>query len=959
MCHITRLHRLARLSSAFALLLSALPACAQAPAPRIRGPIELTPSVPLAGSLNPRVRLSDDLGPLAPGTLIRGVTLVFKRSTAQQADLQQLLAQQTDPSSPLFHHWLTPEDFAARFGVADADIAATESWLQAHGFTLDTLSPGPSSHPDSITFSGTAAQIQQAFGAQLHRFRSGNDADAELHFAPATELSLPPALAPLTAAILHLSDFRPRPNFTPVRPFYTTAGSQSHFLSPPDIATMYDLAPLFASVGNFPGTGQSIAVVGQSFVPTASGSAVSNFQTLLGGGSASITPVLMPGTGVEAAIPGDEAEADIDLEYSSGIARSASIFFVFTGTSPNYNAFDALAFAITQDIAPVISVSYGTCESLVSSTDLEQYNAILQQAAAQGQTIVVASGDSGATACSPFSSSSGVSLTQQQALAASFPASSPFVTAVGGTQLASGTYTAGISKYWSSAGAADNKQSLVSYVPEVAWNEDTSSFGIAASGGGSSNFFPRPSWQAGVPGIPSGSFRLLPDVALESSIASPGYILCTDDQSFTGASSDCAGGTVQNSNNRYILAGGTSFAAPLFAGFVAVLNQYQHTLGQGNLNPTLYSLAAQPSVYASAFHDITSGTTACVAGDGNCGTPGQSVYAATTGYDMATGLGSLDFTNLATAWPAFSTGGLTPTTTFFSITQTSAAAGATVPVQILVSTGYLPGGPTLPTGSLSIFLDGKTVNPALALGSDANNQGSVNYSFVAPAQAGAHLLVARYSGDATHLPSAAAYAITVGNVLATGGVSFTAGNITMSNNSTGSAPITITPNGGYNGELTWSLSVSGSLSQTLCYIVKAPLVSGPTTGTLYIGAGTTCSGPLPSVSFPSSGQRASAPHPPSPRSHNAPAAATLAALLLFGILPLRRRRKISALLSTALLAIAAATLTGCGGGSSTAGSGPGGNTTPQPQVYTVTLEGKDSVNTAIAGTTTFTLTVNN
>src|SRR6185437_4171284 len=104
-------------------------------------------------------------------------------------------------------------------------------------------------------------------------------------------------------------------------------------------------------------------------------------------------------------------------------------------------------------------------------------------------------------ACSPFSSSSGVSLTQQQALAASFPASSPFVTAVGGTQLASGTYTAGISKYWSSAGAAYNKQSLVSYVPEVAWNEDTSSFGIAASGGGSSNFFPRPSWQAGVPGI--------------------------------------------------------------------------------------------------------------------------------------------------------------------------------------------------------------------------------------------------------------------------------------------------------------------------------------------------------------------------------------------------------------------------------------------------------------------------
>jgi hypothetical protein len=182
----------------------------------------------------------------------------------------------------------------------------------------------------------------------------------------------------------------------------------------------------------------------------------------------------------------------------------------------------------------------------------------------------------------------------------------------------------------------------------------------------------------------------------------------------------------------------------------------------------------------------------------------------------------------------------------------------------------------------------------------------------------------------------------------------------MANNNTGSTPITITPNGGYNGELTWSLSVSGSVSETLCYIVKAPLVSGPTTGTLYIGAGTTCAGPLPSGSVaPSFGQRTSVEHPPSPRSRNAPATATLAALLLCGILPSRRRRKISALLSTALLAIVAATLTGCGGGSSAAGSGPGGNTTPQPQVYTVTLQGKDSVNTAIASTATFTLTVNN
>jgi subtilase family serine protease len=721
---------------------------------------------------------------------------------------------------------------------------------------------------------------------------------------------------------------------------------------------MYHLVPLLANVSN-PGSGQSIAVVGQSFVPTSNTSAVANFRQLLTGSLASIYPVFIPNTGNEAAFPGDEGESDIDLEYSSGIASNANIFFVFTGTSTNYNAFDALAFAVTQDIAPVISVSYGACETLISTTELQQYNSILQQAAAQGQTIVAASGDSGATACAPYSSSNGVSLAQQQALAVGFPASSPYVTAVGGTQMAPGTFTAGTNNYWSSALNTDNNSSLVTYVPEVVWNEDSPTFGFAASGGGSSFFFARPSWQAGVPGIPSGSYRLLPDIALESSIASPGYIICTEDKSFTGASSDCAGATVKDSNGSYIVGGGTSFAAPIFAGFLAVLNQYEHTLGQGNVNPTLYSLAAQPSVYLSAFHDITTGTTACLAGDGSCGAPGQSVYAATTGYDQATGLGSLDFSNLANAWPSTSTSGLLPTVTAFSSTQLTYGAGATVPVQISVSTSYLPSGPSLPTGTLSISIDGKTATPSLALTSSPNDQATASYSFVAPTQTGSHVVIARYSGDAAHLPSSATYAITVGNVVATGGISLSAGNITMSNNSTGSAAVTITPNGGYNGELTWSLSITGGGSQTLCYVVKAPTIVGTTTGTVYIGAGTTCSSPSPTgARAPSPVQRTSVEHPKVPHSRKAPAVATFAALLLCGALPSRRRRKLLPVLSTVLLAILAVTLTGCGGGSSSGGGGGGGSSS-RPQVYTVTLQALDSVNFDIANSTTFTLTINN
>lgn len=438
--------RARRLSSVSVLLLCSCLVRAQGPAPRIRGPIEASPSTPLAGSLNPHLRTAEDLGPLSPDTIISGITLVFSRSAPQEADLQQLLTQQTDPSSPLFHHWLTPDTFAARFGVADSDIVVTVAWLQSHGFTID------SETRQRITFSGTAAQIHQAFATELHHFRwsAGKDQPAELHFAPASELSLPRSLAPVTAAVLHLSDFRPKPNLRP-HPNYTAALNQSHMLGPSDIATMYDLTP-FGTTYN--GSGQEIAVVGESYVNTANGSSINTFHQYLGGSSL-ITLALVPGTGVEATVPGAEGEGQIDLEYSGGVAVGSNILFVHTGSSSNYNVFDALSFAITQDVAPVISVSYGICETLLSTTDLQQLNALLEQAVAQGQTVVAASGDAGATACADYSTQDGVTTAQQQSLAVSFPASSPYVTGVGGTQMAAGTFAAGSSSYWASAGVGD------------------------------------------------------------------------------------------------------------------------------------------------------------------------------------------------------------------------------------------------------------------------------------------------------------------------------------------------------------------------------------------------------------------------------------------------------------------------------------------------------------------------
>ncbi len=932
-------------------------ASAQNPAPRIRGPIEPTPSVPLRGSLNPRIRSASDLGPLPPDTEIRGVTLVFSRSSEQQTALDQLLAGQTNPSSPLFHHWLTPAEFSARFGPAPADVAATQSWLQSRGFSID------STGSDRITFSGTAAQIQQAFGAEIHRFLwpAGQGETAELHFAPATELVLPASLAPVTSAILHLNDFRPKPNVR-AHPNFTSLSGQQHYLAPADIFTMYDLAPLRTAASSI-GQGQYIAVIGQSFINVTPGSSgVDTFQTQLAQQNP-INMVIVPGSGSEAVFLGDEGESDIDVEYTSGIAQRATIFFVYTGSSSNYGVFDALSFAITQDIAPIVTISYGECEPFLSAADSQQYNAVLQQAAAQGQTVVASSGDSGSTACAIYGSDSGLSVTQQQGLAVNFPADNPYVTAVGGTQMAPGTFNAGSSQYWAPATIGNNASSVLSYIPEVVWNESSPAQGTIAPGGGTSTVYPRPSWQTGVPGIPSGTFRLVPDVSLQASTANPGYIICSDDPSLTGAQSDCSGSSLQTSNGIIATAGGTSFAAPILAGSLALLNQYEHTHGLGNINPVLYSLAAQPSIYSSAFHDITLGTSECVSGDGNCSTAGQSDFAATPGYDQATGLGTLDFNKLALAWPATQAANLNATFAgFTSGAQGSTTPGATVSLGVYIIPTITPNGFTAPTGTVSVSLDGQVVNPTLALAAPSpTNPGSfANITLTAPSSIGSHIVLVSYPGDATHAPSSGAYSLLVGSVTPSGTIALSASNLSLGANGSGSTQIAITPSGGYNGVLNWSATYSGgTTAQTICYIVNSPPVEGPVNATVSIGVGAACSTPGALIAR-STGQRASLDPPPVPQPARARLrgelrAAPVLALLLFTFLP-RGRRKPLPLLAALIVISLPLTLTGCGGGSGSSGGGGGGGA--QSQTYTLTFKAQDSVNTAITASTSFNLTVN-
>ena len=947
-----QLRRVVRLLLVGAMLSCSLSAFSQTPEPRLKGTITETARMVLPDSRTPRVRAAQDLGAVSPDTAVPGITLVFKRSAAQEATLQELLGAQQNTASPLYHRWLTPETFAARFGVADEDIATTESWLVSRGFRVQSVARSR----DRITFSGTAAQVQAAFGTELHHYR----AEGELHLAPASDLTLPAELASVTAAVLHLSDFRPKPNVkvqTGPHPNYTTFPGQAHYLAPADIETMYDLNPL---IGNdFDGTGQGLAVVGQSYVNTSTISSVSTFQEYLG----SLKPVntiIVPDSGVEAISPGDEGESEIDLEYTSGIAVKANIFLVYVGANQNYDVFDAFAYAITENIAPVVSISYGFCEPALSQSELDQDNALYEEASAQGQTLVASAGDSGSTACAYYTSADGITAAQQQALSVQFPASSPYVTAVGGTQMASGTFGAGESSYWASASSIDNINSLLSYVPEVVWNEDSAKFGIAAGGGGTSAHFLRPAWQSGVPGISSGTYRLLPDVALQSSIASPGYLICSDDPTLIESqTSSCANGLL-DSNNQYTTAGGTSFAAPIFAGFLAILNQVQQVTGQGNINPVLYGVAGNPTTYAAAFHDITSGTNACLPSAATCSTASESSYAATAGYDEATGLGSVDFNALTTAWPSSGNKNLQPTYVSLYPTNAVSAPGEDDSILIEVAALSVPNHTytaTDPTGNVSVSVDGVVVDPSLVLPTSMTG----NYNLVAPATTGSHLVTVTYPGDATHLTSTATTVVSVGNLLASGSMSLAAGNLTIANGSSGSTQVTVTPSAGYNGRVVWSLASSGgSDNLTACYVIASLPVSNVSTTQLTIGTGTACnsSSPAEHQDLRPLGRRALPTGETQVHWRSTPATAVYATLLICGMLARRRRRiGVPLLLALISLTFAAAGLAGCssGGGNNTGTS----TTTPSSSTnYTITLTGKDSVNPGITASTTFTLTVN-
>ena len=618
---------------------------------RVAREIGAGPMVAVKGNVHGLARPGSDLGRADASKMLHGVTLVFHPSAAQQQDLDNLLAQQQDRSSPNYHQWLTPSQFADRFGMTRADIHRVSSWLQSQGFAVTAVS----NSRNEISFDGTVSQIEVVFQTEMHNYL----VNGEIHFANATDPSVPAALAGSVLAIGHLHDFAPKPRIK-ARPHLTSYVSGNHYMTPGDFATIYDVTALYNAGSD--GTGQKIAIIGQSSVNT---SDLNNFRGAAGLPASTPQMVVVPAT-TSTRCAGDEGESDLDIEWAGGVAKNATIVFVYAGLSSGdtcanrngKNVWDALDYAVQNKVAPFISTSYGFCEgpppqSGVGQTFALQVQGWAQQANSQGQTIVSASGDSGAADCD------GAVKSATQGLAVDVPASIPEVTGMGGSEFSGDSTTntppGANPPYWTAAGTStDTISSALEYIPEIAWNETTASGTLSASGGGPSIFFAKPAWQTGT-GVPADGKRDVPDLSIAASPNHDGYLVCSEDASDGSIQSSCTSGFRTGSGGTFNAVGGTSVAAPTFTAMLALINQSLGNIGLGNVNPNLYTFAASTP---SAFHDVTSGNNMvpCTSGSLNCpsGTT-QIGFNAGAGYDQVTGLGSVDADKLATAWLATET----------------------------------------------------------------------------------------------------------------------------------------------------------------------------------------------------------------------------------------------------------------------------------------------------------------
>jgi trimeric autotransporter adhesin len=805
----TSLVRLIVLAAATACVSLPLAAQTSAAINRVVSPIDETNLVPLRGNVHPMAQARYDRGPAPESTRTGRIMLVLERSATQQQALTQYLADLQNPSSPNYHKWLTPAQYGAQYGISDADLQTVEGWLQGHGFKIEKV---PQAR-NVIQFSGNFGQLQSAFHTSMHSLL----VNGENHFANMTDPQIPAALAAVVAGVGPLNDFRPKPpmvmgpkgrydaaakRIVPDLTLQNQSGQDLLFAVPADASTIYDtpnknLNAKYTGSTSYDGTGISIGIAGTSDLNL---SDVTSYRTgFLGETTTTVNlPTVIVDGDDPGVVSGWAVEALLDNEVAGGMAPKAKVYF-YTGADTDLTTgfVDAAFRALDDNTVSILSMSIEECELGLGNTGNLQVYEGEQQAAAQGITVVVAAGDNGSAGCDNFDTGTQATF----GFNVNGYASTPYAVAVGGTDydvLESTASSFGTYVNDTTMGSLPYYGTAKSYIPENPWNDSTSVNGLLASNmpsessgttnivAGSGGFsacvtqdnagdctggYSVPSFQTAI--SPSGGVtnstgaRMIPDVAF---LAADGYygalwVLCSDPVSdgSTDSYTDCAnnnGVFVASDTNYFEGVGGTSAAAPAFAGMLALVAQAvgsssdNYRLGQ--IDPELYGLAANSTTYASVFHDVTVGNNSvvCLSGSPNCGTNGfMQGYNAGTKYDLASGLGSVDVSALVKNWGNLKFGA---TTTTLNIGGSTAAYTGTHGAMLTFNVGVTP---TTATGNAAIIDNADETSGGTGQGLQSNGQiavalsggaGSVQYNGL---PGGQYTVKARYGGDSANAAS--------------------------------------------------------------------------------------------------------------------------------------------------------------------------------------------------------------
>lgn len=757
---------------------------------RITQPVDDTILAVLKGNTHPLARAEFDHGAAPAGMPLHRMLLSLKRSPAQESVLQQLLIDLQDKSSLNYHKWLTPAQFGQQFGASDEDIQAITSWLGSHGFQVANVSSGRT----VIEFSGTVGQVQQAFHTAIHKYV----VNGEEHWANSSNPQIPTALVPVVAGVSTLHNFVKHPHYktSGARLAGTSTGGPRpavnlqgctinanpcpakdqfifHALGPGDFATIYNTPTslnIKAPAQQFNGDGVTIAIIARSNINVTD---VQEFRAIFGVSPANLN-IILNGPDPGNLGGGEEFEAVLDATWSGSVAPNAAVDFVVSESTETTDGVDlSEVFIIDNNLAPVMSESFGQCEQDAGSAQATNESNLAEQAAAQGITFMASTGDTGAEGCDDPHSE----ITAKGPIAVGIPAALPFTVAVGGTML-----TQNDAAFWN-ANNSNTFESANSYIPEDVWNEScatqssclasvTSGGGgpnILAGSGGASIFFTKPAFQSGVAGL-SGPNREVPDVSLNAAVFHDPAVLCVDDQLPPG-NTGCA-----DPGNFFILTvGGTSVASPSFAGVMALVNQATGQR-QGEAGFVLYKLAANeggspglsacnasagngPTGTTCVFNDVTSGNNA-VPGETGFGTAGAD-FQAGIGYDEASGLGSVNVTNLINMWNTARVNGSTTT-----LAQITPAPPSTIPhgtsATVSITVAASQNGKGTPTGDVALIANtgANGTTGAITLATLTLSGGSVSTSTLvlpgSPEIAGVpqpYTITAHYEGDGNFLPS--------------------------------------------------------------------------------------------------------------------------------------------------------------------------------------------------------------